>query len=105
IRLSGVEVRLIFDEQAQALRTLQITHDLATALWLRLIVWLESDVILRRCGHCHAIFTAGTGTGRDSKARFCSDEHRIRFNSLKRTPKPETVPDQPRRQGRPRRAA
>jgi len=105
IRLSGVEVRLIFDEQAQALRTLQITHDLATALWLRLIIWLESDAILRRCSHCHAIFTAGAGTGRDAKARFCSDEHRIRFNSLKRTPKPKTSPDQARRRGHPRKAA
>jgi hypothetical protein len=80
-----VEVRLVFDEQIQALRTLQVARDLATALWLRLLAVLQSSVALRRCDHCGALFTAGPGTGRDAKSRFCSDEHRIHYNSLKRT--------------------
>jgi len=32
-----------------------------------------------------AFFEAGRGTGRRLDAKFCSDEHRIAFNSLKRS--------------------
>jgi hypothetical protein len=87
IRLSGVDVQLIFDAQTQALRTLQVAHDLATALWLRLLIMLMGNASLRRCEHCGELFGAGPGTGRDAKARFCSDEHRVRYNSLRRTPR------------------
>lgn len=87
IRLNGVDVQLIFDAQTQALRTLQVAHDLATALWLRLLIMLVGNVALRRCEHCGELFSAGPGTGRDAKARFCSDDHRIRYNSLRRTPR------------------
>lgn len=87
IRLMDIEVRLVFDEQTQMLRTLQVASDLATALWLRLLIHLTSNVAFRRCDHCSSLFTAGPGTGRDAKARFCSDEHRVRYNSLKRTPR------------------
>jgi hypothetical protein len=87
IRLTGVEVRLLFDERTQSLRTQQVAHDLRAALTLRLYEVMASDVVMRRCGHCNALFTAGLGTGRHLNAKFCSDEHRVLFNSLKRTPK------------------
>jgi hypothetical protein len=86
-RLAGVEVRLVFDERTQALRTQQVAYDLMAALWLRLIEVMASDIVLRRCGHCNALFTAGLGTGRHLNARFCCDEHRVLFNSRKRTPR------------------
>jgi hypothetical protein len=87
VTLTGVEVRLLFDERTQTLRTQQVAFDLRAALWLRLVEVLASDIVLRRCGHCNALFTAGLGTGRHLNAKFCSDEHRVLFNSLKRTPR------------------
>jgi hypothetical protein len=87
IRLNGIEVRLVFDERTQSPRILQVPGDLWTALYLRLFEVQLSDIALRRCGHCNALFTAGLGTGRHLNAKFCSDEHRIQFNSLKRTPR------------------
>ena len=87
ISLTGVEVRLFFDERTQSLRTQQVAHDLRFALTLRLYKVMVSDVVLRRCGYCNALFTAGLGTGRHLNAKFCSDEHRVLFNSLKRTPR------------------
>jgi len=83
----GIKLRIVFDEQAQTLRTEQIVKDLSTALWLRQLEIMGSDTLMRRCGHCGAWFTAGMGTGRHLNARFCTDAHRIAFNSLKRTPK------------------
>jgi len=87
ISLAGVEVRLLFDERTQSLRTQQVAQNLRAALWLRLFDVLMSDIVWRRCGHCNAWFTAGLGTGRHLNAKFCSDEHRVLFNSLKRTPR------------------
>lgn len=39
------------------------------------------------CLHCGSYFQAGPGTDRRLDAKFCSDQHRKDFNSLKRTPK------------------
>jgi hypothetical protein len=83
----SIKVRVLFDEQTQTLRTEHVVQDLASALWLRLLEIQASDIVMRKCGHCGAWFTAGMGTGRHLNARFCTDEHRIAFNSLKRTPK------------------
>jgi hypothetical protein len=85
--LQPVKMRIVFDEQAQTLRPEHIVEDLASALWLRQLEIQASDIVMRKCGHCGAWFTAGMGTGRHLNARFCTDEHRIAFNSLKRTPK------------------
>ena len=87
IELYGIKVRVLFDEQTQTLRTEQVAKDLTAALWLRLLEVQASDIVMRKCGHCGAWFTAGLGTGRHLNARFCTDEHRVAFNSLKRTPK------------------
>ena len=87
IELYGIKVRVLFDEQTQTLRTEHVARDLTAALWLRVLEVQASDIVMRKCGHCCAWFTAGMGTGRHLNARFCTDEHRITFNSLKRTPK------------------
>ena len=45
--------------------------------------------VFKRCRRCDDIFAAGPGTGRTKKAEFCSDEHRVEYNSLTRTVKKE----------------
>jgi hypothetical protein len=87
IRLAGIEVHLVFDERTQTPRTQQVVCDLQAALYLKLFEVMLSDIVLRRCGQCNALFAAGLGTGRHLNAKFCCDEHRILFNSLKRTPR------------------
>ena len=58
---------------------------LGDALWLQLAQNLSSGVKVRQCRHCNEWFRAGPETGRRADAEFCSDEHRKRYNSLKRS--------------------
>jgi hypothetical protein len=58
---------------------------LLNALWLELGQALSSDASIRNCLHCGGWFEAGPGTGRREDAKFCSDAHRIAFNSRKRS--------------------
>ena len=52
------------------------------------------EVQLRRwCLNCETVFNVGPGSGRRSDAVFCCDEHRIRYNSKKRSPKPDLSTD------------
>lgn len=43
------------------------------------------------CQHCREIFPVGPGTGRRLDAIFCSNDHRVRYHSLKRTLKPRQM--------------
>jgi hypothetical protein len=45
-----------------------------------------------QCVHCGTMFIAGAGTGRRLNAVFCCDEHRVRHNSLKRSPQARRKP-------------
>jgi hypothetical protein len=58
---------------------------LVNALWLELGQTLSSDASIRNCLHCGGWFEAGPGTGRREDAKFCSDAHRVAFNSRKRS--------------------
>ena len=58
---------------------------LLDGLWLQLGQAVTRGVHIRACAHCADLFEAGLGTGRRLDAKFCSDEHRIAFNSLKRS--------------------
>jgi hypothetical protein len=58
---------------------------LVNALWLELGQALSSDASIRNCLHCGGWFEAGPGTGRRQDSKFCSDAHRIAFNSRKRS--------------------
>jgi hypothetical protein len=58
---------------------------LESALWLQLALELAGGVSVRQCRQCNALFAAGPGTGRRADAQFCSDAHRITFNSLERS--------------------
>jgi len=62
-----------------------LPETLLDAIWLQLAEALSSGAQIRRCEHCKAWFAAGAGFGRRREAKFCSDEHRILYNSLKRT--------------------
>jgi hypothetical protein len=57
---------------------------LLDGLWLQLGQALSSGASIRKCLQCGSWFPAGHGSGRREDAKFCSDEHRILFNSLKR---------------------
>jgi hypothetical protein len=60
---------------------------LRDALWLQLAKALADGTKIRKCRFepCGEWFRAGAGTDRRADAEFCSDEHRKRFNSLKRS--------------------
>jgi hypothetical protein len=58
---------------------------LRDALWLQLAEALADGTKMRKCRYCDEWFRAGAGTDRRADAEFCSDEHRKRFNSLKRS--------------------
>ncbi|HET8920663.1 MAG TPA: hypothetical protein VFN27_13400, partial [Xanthobacteraceae bacterium] len=58
---------------------------LLDAIWLQLAEALSGDAQIRRCLQCGAWFAAGANFGRRRETKFCSDEHRILYNSLKRT--------------------
>jgi hypothetical protein len=87
--LSNVcEQRIIYDQPKKTPRVVVTFKHLATLLWARLFGILMGDTtVLRRCAQCNNLFAAGVGTGRRGDARFCSDEHRALFHSLKRTPR------------------
>ena len=62
-----------------------VPRDLLSGLWLQLGLKLSGEKKISTCLHCGNWFEAGPGTGRRADAKFCSDEHRIEFNSHKRT--------------------
>ena len=106
MHMASLDVRLVFDRRTMRAKTQITATDLFTLLWFRMIELFASETLLRRCAHCNALFTAGPGTDRRLDAKFCSDEHRVLFHRLKNASTDAVaVPDQPRRRGRPRRAA
>lgn len=58
---------------------------LIDGLWLQFAQAVTRGVHIQTCMHCGDLFETGPGTGRRLDAKFCSDEHRIAFNSLKRS--------------------
>ena len=57
---------------------------LRCALWLELSRDLASGQTPRECEFCGNLFNTGPGTTRQAGAKFCSDAHRIAFNSKNR---------------------
>ena len=82
---SSLNAKVIWDPFAKALKWELRPASLLDALWLQLGQALTADVQFRKCEHCTEFFVAGRGTGRRLDAKFCSDEHRIAFNSFKRS--------------------
>jgi hypothetical protein len=84
---SSLNAKVIWDPFAKALKWELRPASLLDALWLQLGQALTANVQFRQCEHCGNFFEAGRGTGRRLDAKFCSDEHRVAFNSLKRSRK------------------
>jgi hypothetical protein len=82
---STVLAAVIWDQTARAPRWCFRPTTLLDALWLQFGQEVTRGVKIQVCQHCGAWFEAGAGTGRRADAKFCSDEHRIAFNSLKRS--------------------
>jgi hypothetical protein len=78
-------VELVADSE-KGVRLKIEANDLIGGLWWQLGQKLSGGSNFRECRQCRQWFEAGPGTGRRVDAEFCSDDHRIRFNSLKRTP-------------------
>jgi hypothetical protein len=84
IQLGEIKTVLINDPATRTPRLLLTVADLLTALWLQLGQTLSSGATIRACTQCGLLFEVGPGTGRRLDAKFCSDDHRVAFNSLKR---------------------
>jgi hypothetical protein len=57
---------------------------LLDALWLQL-AQAKSVTTFRDCLECGKSFAVGKGTNRRADAKFCSDECRVKYNSLQRS--------------------
>jgi hypothetical protein len=82
---AGLEVALEVDAADQSLKLRLAPPSLLDALWLQAVQELSNGATVRQCRYCGQWFEAGAGTGRRLDAKFCSDQHRIAFNSLKRS--------------------
>jgi hypothetical protein len=82
---SRIDVALTFNPMTNKPQFRLTPPALVNALWLELGQALSSDASIRNCLHCGEWFEAGAGTGRREDAKFCSDPHRIAFNSRKRS--------------------
>jgi hypothetical protein len=82
---STVRAAVVWDPAAKSPRWCFRPNTLLDALWLQFGQSVTRGMQLRACLHCGTWFETGAGTGRRADAKFCSDEHRVAFNSLKRS--------------------
>jgi hypothetical protein len=81
----ALDAMVVWDPATEALKWEFRPKTLLDALWLQLGQALTVGAEIRQCEHCGDWFEVGRGTGRRLDSKFCSDEHRIAFNSLKRS--------------------
>lgn len=84
IKLGSIETELNMGPGTETLRMQLSVRDLLTGLWVQFGQTLSGDATIRICGHCGILFETGPGTGRRLDSKFCSDDHRVAFNSSKR---------------------
>jgi hypothetical protein len=84
------EISLALDGK-HGFRMVLTANSLMDGLWLQLGQKVAGQAQFRTCElpSCRQIFEVGSSAGRRLDARFCSDSHRIEFNSRKRTKGPE----------------
>ena len=85
VLLTKLDVRLVGDPGLNSLRFSLSPRSLLDALWLQLAQKLSAGGVIRQCQHCGGWFEAGPGSGRRFDAKFCSDDHRVVFNSRRRS--------------------
>jgi len=82
---SSIEAQVVWDPATKGPKWELRPKTLLDALWLQLGQALTAGAQIRQCEHCGDWFEAGRGSGRRLDAKFCCDEHRTSFNSLKRS--------------------
>ena len=75
----------VIADSTKGLRIVMDTEDLLDALWWQLMRKLSDNSKILECRYCKEWFEAGPAAGRRADDEFCRDEHRIRFNSLRRS--------------------
>ena len=97
LRWSRIDVALAFNRITDRPQFRLTPPTLINALWIQLGQALCSDASIRNCLHCGEWFEGGPGTGRRADATFCSDGHRIAYNSRKRSKKASGLTQMPHR--------
>jgi hypothetical protein len=85
--LAAMRAFLIVDRKSKELRVRLSPSSLLAALWLQLGQDFEGGASVKACRECGSLFRVGGGTGRRLDADFCSDKHRITYNSRNRSRK------------------
>jgi hypothetical protein len=76
---------VVWDDVKKSLRWELRPSSLLDGLWLQFGQAVTRGAHIRECAHCGEWFETGAGTSRRLDAKFCCDEHRTAFNSLKRS--------------------
>ena len=84
---SRISVRMSIDIGTGKPKLSLVPPNLLSALWLSLGQSIINESTIRECPQCGEWFHVGPGTGRREDAKYCSDDHRIRHHSLKRSQK------------------
>jgi hypothetical protein len=83
-RASSIDARVIWDPATKGPKWELRPKTLLDALWLQVGQRLTASAF-RQCEHCCEWFEAGRGKGRRAGSKFCSEEHKIAYHSLKRS--------------------
>jgi hypothetical protein len=86
VQLTKINVSLVGDRITESLKLQLWAETLIEGLWLQFWQALSGGATIEQCLHCSDLFETALGTGRRLGAKFCSDNHRIAFNSRKRSP-------------------
>jgi hypothetical protein len=86
LNLPIAEIDLIPDPDSGVRLRLK-TESLISALWWQLAQKLSGNSMVRQCRYCGTLFEVGLGTRRRADATFCSNDHSVRFHSLRRSKK------------------
>jgi hypothetical protein len=84
--IGDVRVEPVFDPATGTLRLQFVPRNLLNAIWFKLAEYLGGNPNLAECPYCGQRFERGRATGLRSDAKFCSEPHRIAFNSKNRKP-------------------
>jgi hypothetical protein len=82
---STLYAAVVWDDVKKSLRWELRPSTLLDGLWLQFGQAVTRGAHIRTCAHCGEWFETGAGTGRRLDAKFCSDQHRTAYNSLKRS--------------------
>jgi hypothetical protein len=75
----------VMPDKRKGVRLVVVPKSLLDLLRLQLVQMLIGSPSYSECGYCGEFFAKGVGTARRADAEFCSDDHRIKFNSRKRS--------------------